>query len=108
MYIYDHTLSEPYQRTRDGLGAIIGADARQRIRDSDKAPYRWICALDLFFPRMTKSPSGQLVPTPGNPPPRLDRGTGVLISPRHVLTAAHNVITNLGIEALSITVTPGL
>ncbi len=108
MYVYDHTLSGPYQRTRDGLGAILGADARQRVRDSDKAPYRWICALDLFFPRMTEVKGGPPVLTPGNPPPRLDRGTGVLISPRHVLTAAHNVMPARGIEALSITVIPGL
>jgi Trypsin-like peptidase domain len=93
---------------RNGLGAIIGSDDRQQVRDSDKVPYRWICALDLLFPRMTEVKGGPPVPTPGNPPPQLNRGTGVLISPRHVLTAAHNVIPFPGVEALSITVTPGL
>jgi V8-like Glu-specific endopeptidase len=106
MYIYDHTLSGPYQRTHDGLGAVIGADdARQRVRDSDKAPYRWICALDLYFP-----------PPPGGSVVQRQRGTGLLISPRHVLTAAHNVLLHddrdpnniKGIWARRITVHPGL
>ena len=94
MYIYDHTLSETDPRIRNGLGAIIGADDRQRVRDSDKAPYRWICALDLQFPFQGSA--------------QLNKGTGFLISPRHVLTAAHNVMPARGIEALSITVIPGL
>jgi hypothetical protein len=104
MYIYDHTLSAPYQRTHAGLGAIIGDDARQWVRDSDKAPYRWICALDLYFP-----------PPPGGSAQR-QRGTGLLISPRHVLTAAHNVLVHddrdpnniKKIWALRIMVYPGL
>lgn len=94
MYICDHTLSETYPRIRNGLGAIIGADDRQQVRASDKAPYRWICALDLKFPFQGSS--------------QLNKGTGFLISPRHVLTAAHNVMPARGIEALSITVIPGL
>jgi V8-like Glu-specific endopeptidase len=94
MYIYDRTLSAPYQRTHDGLGVIIGGDARQRARDLHKAPYRWICALDLQFPFQGSS--------------QLNKGTGFLMSPRHVLTAAHNVTPSPGVEALSITVTPGL
>jgi V8-like Glu-specific endopeptidase len=104
MYIYDHTFSASYQQTHDGLGAVIGGGARQRVRDSDKAPYRWICALDLYFP-----------PPPGGTV-QLQRGTGLLISSRHVLTAAHNVLVHddrdpnniKKIRALRITVHPGL
>lgn len=42
------------------------------------APYRWICYLELTFPPHAGFPTGFTVP-----------GSGLLISPRHVLTAGH-------------------
>ncbi len=48
-------------------------DDRKRLGSIKDTPYRWICMLDLH----TKS--------------GLFGGTGVLISPRHILTAGHNL-----------------
>jgi V8-like Glu-specific endopeptidase len=64
------------------------------VRDTGIAPYRWICALDLFYPWK----GGE----------QRNRGTGFLISPRHVLTAGHNIRPVAGVEAMRITVTPGM
>ena len=89
MYVYT-------ERPR-GLGAVIGMDTRQLVADPEKLPYRWICALDLIFPNKADASKDQR-----------DRGTGVLISPRHVLTAAHNVTPGTGIFAHRIHVIPGL
>lgn len=84
---------------------IIGADERRLIRDTTVVPFRWICALDLFFA------------DPDNPAEEiLFRGTGTLISPRHVLTAGHNLYDVIegssGTSRLSdvrrVVVTPGL
>ncbi|MEO0826126.1 MAG: trypsin-like peptidase domain-containing protein [Cyanobacteria bacterium J06642_9] len=43
-----------------------------------QAPFRWICVIGSYFPDPDRS--GNLIP---------GSGTGILISPRHVLTAAH-------------------
>jgi len=60
---------------------IIGADQRVLVADPLDVPHRWICALDVYFdtsslPRGTKIHDHT-------------RATGVLIGPRHVLTARH-------------------
>ena len=56
-----------------------------------KAPYRFICKLIINLP------NGQEL-----------GGTGALISPRHVLTAGHCILTPSGMMAESIDVIPGL
>lgn len=58
---------------------IIPPDERQLVRNTLDVPYRWVCALDLFFP------------DPDTGQPNLFRGSGTLISPRHILTAGHNL-----------------
>src|SRR5262249_47616961 len=70
---------------------IIGTrDDRTRIRKTTVIPYRWICFLEMDFPTMT------------------GWGSGVLISPRHVLTCGHNLVDHdTGTVALSIKVYPG-
>ncbi|WP_448004478.1 trypsin-like serine peptidase [Agromyces bauzanensis] len=52
---------------------VIPPDERVRIRDTSSVPFRWVCSLDI---------------TRGS---TLSRGSGLLIGPRHVLTAAHNI-----------------
>jgi V8-like Glu-specific endopeptidase len=53
---------------------VIQPDDRQRVPDPLAVPYRWICSLDVTYA------DGQF-----------SRGSGLLVGPRQVLTAAHNV-----------------
>src|SRR5688572_5722750 len=58
---------------------IIGADDRILNTDTTAVPFRFVCCIDRFF--VTTAPDE----------PR--RTTGVLISPRHVLTVGHTVLS---------------
>jgi V8-like Glu-specific endopeptidase len=65
-------------------------------------PYRWVCALELNFGTDPRDRSRDL----------LARGTGTLITPRHVLTVGHNLFNDFpdlrivrGVQTL--TVVPG-
>ncbi len=57
---------------------LIGTDDRVPVINTLAVPYRFICSLDLFFPDVD-NPSGLV----------RFRGSGTLISSRHVLTAGH-------------------
>lgn len=63
---------------------ILGTDDRQLSADTAAVPFRFICCLDLLFTNPTNASQTFLM-----------RGSGTLISNRHVLTAAHNVLNNL-------------
>jgi V8-like Glu-specific endopeptidase len=58
---------------------VIGADTRGFVKDTRQIPCRFVCWLALIF----RDPITAAVTT--------FRGTGTLISPRHVLTAGHNL-----------------
>jgi V8-like Glu-specific endopeptidase len=69
-------------RELDGELEIIGTDDRVAVLNTLAAPFRFICALDLYFP------------DPDDPANLIRfRGSGTLISPRHVLTAGHCLLT---------------
>ncbi|HEV7587859.1 MAG TPA: hypothetical protein VGO40_06980 [Longimicrobium sp.] len=63
---------------------ILGPDQRVHVADTLPVPFRFVCCLDLFFTH-PNSPLDQI---------RV-RGTGTLISDRHVLTAGHNLLFRL-------------
>jgi V8-like Glu-specific endopeptidase len=67
---------------------VIPPDERVRIRDTSSVPFRWVCSLDV---------------TRGD---TLSRGSGLLIGPRHVLTAAHNIYDTSGAGPDSVYVAP--
>jgi hypothetical protein len=62
---------------------IIGTNDMDAVASSLAIPYRWICRLDIDYDITPFGTSRRLTGT--------GRGTGTLISPCHVLTAAHNV-----------------
>ena len=107
MYLSDGPLAESFRPAPRSLGELLESVKRRQITDSTQVPYRWICALDVQFPQREKMRP-------------LIQGTGFLISPRHVVTAASNVVrveppfkeyhpkTGIRIDAQKVTVTPAL
>jgi V8-like Glu-specific endopeptidase len=50
-------------------------DSRAQVANTLQAPYRWVCLIEMKF---RSDGTNKIV-----------RGTGILVSPRHVLTSAH-------------------
>ncbi|EWY35774.1 hypothetical protein N825_34420 [Skermanella stibiiresistens SB22] len=74
-----------------GLETVIGVDERTQILETDKAPWRMVCALDI------EAPWGGFV------------GSAWFAGPRTLITAGHCVFdrSQMGGWATKITVTPG-
>jgi V8-like Glu-specific endopeptidase len=77
-----HPALGPGRKVPRGSGAeleiVPPLDERQRVTNTREVPFRWVCALSLYFPD-PDDPSSDL----------LFIGSGTLISGRHVLTAGH-------------------
>ncbi|WP_430454588.1 trypsin-like serine peptidase [Rhodopirellula europaea] len=73
-------LPEDDSRFRNLPRSIIGQDDRQQIRDIGLKPYRWICQLLVSGPAI---PEGQFL-----------AGTGFVVDREHIVTAAHNLLTD--------------
>jgi V8-like Glu-specific endopeptidase len=67
---------------------VIPPDERVRIRNTLQVPFRWVCSLDI---------------TRGS---TLSRGSGLLVGPRQVLTAAHNIYDAEGRRPDAVQVAP--
>lgn len=80
-------------KSRPDQEIVLHQDERIPVLDSIKAPYCWVCSLEVEFPEPVIYPLGTLE-YPGKnwrnlPATRKGCGSGLLISPAHVLTAAH-------------------
>ena len=77
-------LAPPAGAQAEDAEVILGTDDRVMVADTTPIAFRFVCCLDLLFTHPTD--------------PSLTvhlRGSGTLISDRHVLTAAHNILNTL-------------
>jgi V8-like Glu-specific endopeptidase len=93
---------EPEEATESWTTPFAGEkvgkdDSRVLIEDTTAVPWRWICALDVTFDK----------PYPKGWPTGFGRGSGLLVGPQEVLTAAHNVYADDSTSPKSVYVTPG-
>lgn len=76
---------------------IPPVDSRQLVENTLVVPHRWVCSLDIMFenarPKDWKSGD-------------FGRGSGLLVGPRLVLTAAHNLYPDGGTSPSSVYVAP--
>lgn len=79
------------QREEFGEFEILGNDDRQFVSNTLAIPSRFVCCLDLIFENPNNGERLQL------------RGSGTLISNRHVLTAAHNVLDDISTKNAALT-----
>jgi V8-like Glu-specific endopeptidase len=75
---------------------VIPPDERELVAQTLAVPNRWICSLDVTFEK----------PYPKGWTSGFARGSGLLIGPRHVLTAAHGIYSDGGKSPKSIVVAP--
>lgn len=80
---------------------VLGKDERFPVKNTRQAPFRWICSIEVEFPEPVLYPLGTLEHPGKNwatlTPSRKGCGSGLLITPGHVLTNSH-VIAGLKVE----------
>lgn len=70
--------------TRHGSRALEAGTQMSRVEDVRAAPFRWICSVLVELPSRSRTPiTGELVDR------RFIAGSGLVISPQHVLTCGH-------------------
>lgn len=96
---YDDEFGEPAQYDRE---IVPPTDSRARITNTKRIPFQWICTVIPTFRHPTTGKPIEMTTQPG---------TGFLIGPRHVLTAAHVLFPTDGPlqnqSPSSVKVTPG-
>ena len=76
---------------------VFDPDTREPVKNSTLIPFRWVCHVQVEYPDPDKRYETALW-----------AGTGLLIGPRHVLTAAHALVSEDGRKvARAVTVAPG-
>jgi V8-like Glu-specific endopeptidase len=78
------TAARTARRESPGEEILGPDDDRRLVADTTVVPFRFVCSLDLVFAHPTDPAQAFLL-----------RGSGTLISDRHVLTAAHNLLNTL-------------
>jgi V8-like Glu-specific endopeptidase len=79
-------------------GEKVGRDdSRVLIKDTTAVPWRWVCSLDVTFDE----------PYPKGWASDFSRGSGLLVGPQEVLTAAHNIYPDGKTVPKSVYVAPG-
>ncbi len=78
---------------RQNQEITFNTDERKRVKGATKPPFRWICSLEVEFPEPVIYPLGTLETLGQNwsglQPTKRGCGSGLLITSKHVLTAAH-------------------
>jgi V8-like Glu-specific endopeptidase len=72
-----------FERSDSGEAEVLGNDDRRIVPDTLAIPFRFVCCIRMTFTH----------PTTGYP--MVLRGSGTLISDRHVLTCAHNILEDV-------------
>ena len=84
------------------LEIVPPTDSRTRITDTKRIPYQWICSIIPTFRHPTTGDPIEMTTQPGS---------GLLIGPRHILTAAHVLFPPSGPlihqSPIRVKVTPG-
>ena len=72
---------------------VLFKDERKQVENTTRSPFRWICSLEVEFPEPVLYPLGTLEHPGKNwknlKPTTKGCGSGLLISPKHILTASH-------------------